>query len=408
MARQVKPLSDAQIRNAKAKEKDYKLFDGDGLVLLIKKSGKKVFIVRFKLDGKESQKTLGQYPEVSLATAREQRAEIQNLLKSGVSPNTQVKKDSYDFDEVAELYFAFKSKDLSEDYIKKQKSRYRYYIQKGIGDKSANSITKLDIINLINNIPNVNTRSTKQTDLRETMRTVLMLVSSIFKYGNMNELMNNSCYLNIDKKSMIPQRKNEHFKAVTGEKEFLNIYKLLKEYQGDIITRYALIFLAHTALRSQNVRFLKWESVDFERRVVNFSASEMKSREEYRMPITCAMHNLLKEVYEFSKDHEYVFSSTLSKNKMLSENTLGYALKRMEIYDHSPHGFRSSFSTIVYENHKEHGFSSEVIEAQLSHTVGNKVKLAYLRSDFLEERRELLEWWDKFLMQLHRGSQPTS
>jgi integrase len=80
----------------------------------------------------------------------------------------------------------------------------------------------------------------------------------------------------------------------------------------------------------------------------------------------------------------------------MSENTLNYALKRMD-FNTTAHGLRSSFSTICYEHQREHGFSAEVIESQLAHKVGSKVTRAYLRSDFLDERRELLEWWELFI-----------
>jgi len=81
----------------------------------------------------------------------------------------------------------------------------------------------------------------------------------------------------------------------------------------------------------------------------------------------------------------------------MSENTLNHAHKRLGIEDHNAHGWRSAFSTICYEKQREHGFGYEVIESQLAHKVGGSVKMAYLRSDFLEERRELLEWWERFL-----------
>ena len=82
---------------------------------------------------------------------------------------------------------------------------------------------------------------------------------------------------------------------------------------------------------------------------------------------------------------------------MLSENTLNVAHKRLGIHDHNAHGWRSSFSTICYEHQREHGFGAEVIEAQLAHKFGNNVTRAYMRSDFLEERRKLLKWWEGYL-----------
>jgi len=94
--------------------------------------------------------------------------------------------------------------------------------------------------------------------------------------------------------------------------------------------------------------------------------------------------------------NKYVFCSPINFARKMSENTLNQAIKNLG-YNHRAHGWRASFSTFAYEHQKEHGFSSEVIETQLAHAIGNKVTRAYLRSDFLEERRKLLEWWEKFL-----------
>ena len=400
MAKYVKPLSDTEIKRAKPKDKDYKLYDGNGLFLVVRKSGKKVFKARYKFNGKESEKTLGEYPLLSLSTAREKNIKIKKLIFDGIDPNEKKKKDIKNtFDDIADAYFSFKSSDLSENYLKKQKSRYEYFVRKEIGCKIADDIKKKDIIECINNIPNAKTRSTKNTDLRETKRIILILIETIFKYGNANDLVNNNEYLKLDKSALIPKKKTIHFKSITDIEELRKIYKLINEYQGDISTKYALLFLIHTALRSINVRFLTWDHIDFKNRVIEFSAKDMKTRSEFRIPITDFVYDILKDVEGYNGGYKYVFSSVLSKNKMLSENTLGYALKRMEIFDTTPHGFRSSFSTICYEKQREHGFISEIIESQLAHSIGDNTKMAYMRSDFLNERRELCEWWDKLLTQ---------
>jgi integrase len=98
-----------------------------------------------------------------------------------------------------------------------------------------------------------------------------------------------------------------------------------------------------------------------------------------------------------AKDSKYVFPSPLNKNKKISDVTPNIAHKRLGFPDHNAHGLRSSFSTICYEHQREHSFSAEVIETQLAHKMGSKITRAYLRSDFLEERRELMEWWELLL-----------
>jgi len=311
MPKSVKPLSDVEIKRAKAREKQYKLYDGNGLFLLIRANGKKVFKFHYKFRGKDTEKTLGEYPILSLGGARKR-----------VSDNAVLT-----FDDVADKYFSFKEKELSYDYLKKQKSRYKYFVNSAFGSANIEEISKKDIISAINNVPNANTRSTKQTDVRETMRIVLLLINSIFKYALSNDLTKNTAYITIDASGLIPKRENTHCKAITNEDEFRSLYMLLNDYIGDVSTKYALLFIAHTALRSQNVRFLKWENIDFKKKIIEFSKEEMKAREPFRIPLTDKTIEILKEVEQYNRGHKYVFSSVLSKGKMLSENTLGYALK---------------------------------------------------------------------------------
>jgi len=152
-----------------------------------------------------------------------------------------------------------------------------------------------------------------------------------------------------------------------------------------------------TALRPGNIQNLKWEWIDWEKKVIDIPAEAMKARKPYRLPLTESLISVLEEMKKFSLPiNKYVFCSPVNFAKKMSENTLNKAIKNIG-YNHRAHGWRASFSTFAYEHQKEHGFSSEVIETQLAHVIGSKVTRAYMRSDFLEERRELLKWWERFL-----------
>ena len=403
MARVVKPLSDAQIKKAKPRDKDYKLFDGGGLFLLVKSNGKKFWRCKFRYDGKEKSKSFGEYPFVTLADAREKLSALKEDLAKGIDPSKKVKtKEKKElpkntFKSVVEKFLKFKQEELSHDYYKKVKRRFEVYTYAEIGNKEINEISKSDIISLIKNVPNVKTPSTKQTNKAETSRIIYNLLEQVFKWAIYNDLSENDVMFKLDRKSLISKKTVQHYKAITDENEIRVLYKMINEYQGSLSVKNALLFLMLSGLRSINVRFLRWEQVDFKKNIINYSAADMKTDREFRLPLTDEMAELLKEVQPFTHKYKYVFCSSNSNSKPLSENTLGYALKRMDIFNHTPHGFRSSFSTLAYEHQKEHGFSGEVIESQLAHEVGGKVKMAYMRSDFLEDRRELLQWWSAFL-----------
>ena len=119
---------------------------------------------------------------------------------------------------------------------------------------------------------------------------------------------------------------------------------------------------------------------------------------DFRVPLTDTLFKILEYFKQFSRDKEYVFISSKT-NKPISENFLPYQYKKLGYQGiHTPHGWRSSFRTIAAEKYKEHKFPFDVIESQLHHKIGNKVTQAYLRTDFLDERRELLKWWEEFLI----------
>jgi len=160
-----------------------------------------------------------------------------------------------------------------------------------------------------------------------------------------------------------------------------------------------LQFQALTLLRNGNIRNLKWDYIDWDKRVIIYPKESMKAvHSDFRLPITDTLFEILQYFKQFSWGKEYVFIS-LQTNKQISENFLAYHYNKLGLKDiHSPHGWRSAFRTIAAEKYKEHKFPFEVIEAQLHHKIGDKVTQAYLRTDFLDERRELLEWWEKFLI----------
>ena len=403
MARMVAPLTDTKIKRAKAKEKLYKLFDGEGLYLEVKPSGVKTFRVKYRFNNKEKTYTIGKYPDVTLAQARRELRKVKSMLSEGIDPVEKKKqkieeekfKKASIFKNIANKFFELKSAELSKSHLKRQISRVQTYILPKIGDKPIETITKRDIIEVIKDVKNIKTPTTKNTDKTETAKRIYILLKQIYKFALHNDYTHKNIPEMIDINLIIPKAEKRSLKAVTNEKDIKLIYKLLDEYPGYEITKLALKFLALTALRPGNVQKLevKW----IEEYKIIFPAKAMKAKKEFRIPLTDTLKSIITQALEINKGSKYLFPAITDKNKHLSENTLNLAHKRLGIVEHNAHGWRSAFSTICYEHQKEHGFSAEVIETQLAHSIGNKVTRAYMRSDFLEERRKLLEWWENFL-----------
>ncbi len=403
MPRVVPPLTDSKIKKAKPKEKLYKLFDGDGLYLEIKPNGTKTFRIKYRFGGKEKIYTIGKYPDVTLAEAREELKKIKTLIRKNIDPVMEKRgkskksqqDDKYLLKNIADEFFALKSHELSSTHLERQKVRVRNYVLPKLGEKDIRTITKRDVIEVIKDVKNVKTPSTKNTDKSETAKRVHILLRQIFKFALHNDYTDKNVPEMIDLATIVPKSEKRNLKAVTNEKEIRKIYKLLDNYPGYEITKLALKFLALTALRPGNVQKLQVEWIEEDK--IIFPASEMKTKREFRLPLTDTLKNIINEAKEINKGSKYLFPAPMNIGKHLSENTLNLAHKRLEITNHNAHGWRSSFSTICYEHQKEHGFSVEVIESQLAHAIGSKVTRAYMRSDFFEERRRLLEWWEEFL-----------
>ncbi len=414
----IRKITDSYIKSLKAKNKEQWIRLEDGLYLRIRpKTGRKFFVSRYSFNGKQKKLTLGEYPALKLTTARKMNLEIKEKLANGIDPLKEreeqkqqlleVEKldiennlNKHRFSDIAYEWLEHKEQNIADVTYYKLLGRVENYLLPTLGDKFIEDITKKDVIEAIKKFPQIRTKNnTKNTDKSYTYRTVFNSLKEIFKYAVHFDVINkNVCEL-IDIDKLIPKPQKTHYKAITDERGFKQLYKDIKEvdFLNDY-TRNALLFLAQTALRPGNVRNARWENLDLNAQVLYFPASDMKMKRDFRLPLTKNLMDIIAKQEELTgKQSPYIFPSPLNPSRKMSENTLNFALKRMNYTNHNSHGFRSSFSTLCYEKQKEHGFSEAIIESQLAHTIGNKVVQAYMRSDFLEERRELLKWWYEFL-----------
>jgi integrase len=166
----------------------------------------------------------------------------------------------------------------------------------------------------------------------------------------------------------------------------------------DISTKYALKLAPLVFVRPANIRFMEWGDIDLKKAIWKIPAEKMKAREPHIVPLSRQALEIIKEIQKFNGDYKFVFKSPISSSKPLSSNTLNLAIKRIGFADKMvSHGFRHTASTILHEHISEHGFHSEIIERQLAHAERNGVKAAYNHAEYLNERKELMQWWADFL-----------
>ena len=408
MARQTKPLTDKEIKAAKPREKEYKIFDGGGLYLSVTPKNKKWWRLKYTFDGKEKRISLGVYPKTSLQEARKKREELKHKISQGINPaeERQAKKEvdekealvnKYTFAYLANEYFDHiltLENPISDNHRKKQIARIANHCLPYIGDIPSTQLDRNNILEIIKHI--------KLNGTHETARRVLSLVKSILDYGVDREMLEYNVASSISPSKEIGKKVEKHYPIITDPKALKTLLLALEEYPGDFSTRQALRLMPHVALRAGNIRFAEWSEIDFEKKLWTISAEKMKTKQEHIVPLTAASINILKETQAYSGKGRYVFPSMLYKDRPMSENTLNVALRRLgytkeEMVSHS---FRGIFSTILHEKISEHGFNSLVIEMQLAHKEPNQVKAAYNHAQYLDDRIKLMEWWSNYLMSI--------
>ena len=404
MARTVTPLTDAKIKQAKPKEKDYKLSDGGGLFLLVTKRNTKLWRLKYKIDGKEKLLALGTYPEVSLKKARELREENKQLVFDGIDPVELRKKLKQEADEKRKKALNTLDKVVSEfskqiessvtpRYHKKLMGYYENHIKPFLGDIPIIDIERKDILAVVDKMQN--------QGIFESTKKTLNLLERVYKYAIVREYVKHNLIADFDKKMLLKKKPVRHHPTFTDDESIRLLFEMIEKYQGEIITKYALKLIAYLALRPKELRSLKWEYVDIKNKLITIPASEMKMRKEHLVPLTQTVIKMLKELKKFTGDKIYLFPNTVYKDRYMSENTINVALRRMGFSKDEivSHGFRSMFSTIANEKSP---FGSDVIETQLAHSVGNSVSQAYNRSVYLDERVKLMQWWSDYLDEVQR------
>ncbi len=411
MARRVLPLKDTQIKAAKAKEKDYKLFDGGGLYLLVTKGGGKLWYLKYRINGKEKKIALGAYPVISIRDARAKREELKKMIAQGIDPSEErkAKKKQLQKEEVKKenTFYTISQKwwenyrdQVSESYHTRLGRALENYLYPTLKDKPIDEVSRLKVIAILEDL--------KKRELHETARRTITLLNKVFKYAVTHEYTPHNIIADIETKDILGKKIKRHYPTLTKEADIKGLLLAIDGYTGDYFTKMALKVLPFVFVRSYNMRHMEWAEIDFTAKAWIIPPEKMKTKEEFILPLPHQVITLLEEIRENSTSTKYVFPSFRSDGKPLSDNTLISALRRMGYSKEEfvPHSFRAMFSTIAYEwaNKKGgHGYTGEVIEACLAHKEPNKIKEANNRSNYKEPMRELMQWYADYLAGVKHG-----
>ena len=409
----------------------YKMSDGGNLWFFVHPSGQKFFSYLCDLNGERKLVIIGKYPCISLELARIERTKIDKIVKSGLDISSYYHfrsiatstpagtendccKDTYSkicngekiddpfdiitdvnksygktFYDVAIEWYDKRISQLNEKTRLMKKNRLEKHVFPFIGDMLIKDIKFGDLIEIISTI-----ESNKHA---ETVRRVAQEVTSIFCYAKiMRYVENNVAY---DLRDTISIKKSvQHRSALINREEIGELLRNIDKVMGSISVRYALQIMPYVFVRSSELRSAKWNEIDFEKKIWIIPAEHMKMNRDHVVPLARQVINKLKELINKCGKSEFIFPSPYLENKYISNGSLLACLRRLGYNSDQMciHGFRSIASTQL----NEMGFRSDIIEMQLSHVQENKVRAAYNRAIYLEERRDMMQKWADFLDKL--------
>ncbi|MBD8254674.1 integrase arm-type DNA-binding domain-containing protein [Pseudomonas fluorescens] len=408
MSRTTAPLSDSACRSAKPTDRAYKLFDGDGLYLLVQPNGRKGWRFRYvKPDGREGLTSFGNYPVVGLADARKRRLEVKRMLAEGIDPieskhqaKTQATIRGRTFESAALDWHKAMSAKWAPGHAKTVLSRLKTHVFPLIGDRA---IVDLDTHDLMQPLEAIQKRGTIDVALR-----VQNYLQSIMREAKRaRQIAANPAS---DLEGLIKAPRVVHRPALPLSR-LPELQERIDTYKGRALTRLTVMLSLHVFVRSSELRFARWSEFDLKRGTweipdtrpaldgVPFSTRGTKMAGDIHLvPLSPQAVTLLEQIRTLTGEFDLVFAGDANPSKPMSENTVNSALRNMG-YDTKTeicgHGFRSMACSALIES----GLWSETaIERQMSHKERNNVRAAYIhKAEFIEERRLIMNWWSRYL-----------
>lgn len=386
-------LNDKKIRAAKPKEKAYKLFDGGGLYIEILPSGKKLWRLKYYYLSKEKRISFGAYPYITLGEARDMRDDAKKQLLKGINPSRERKEQKLQatrnaentFKAIALEWHELKSERWSEGYARKVMKGLELNVFPYIGHRPIAEITPPELLT------ECLRRIEKRGSLDIAGRTK-QICGQVFRYG----IQTGRCEWNAAEnlQGALKTKKTEHFRTIDS-RQVPDFIRALERNEARLFerTRRAVWLSLYTFCRPVEIRKARWQDIDFDAALWTIPAEMMKMRREHIVPLSRQAIAVLKaqkeEVEPFNT--EWVFPSQIRPRNPMSDGTVNKAIKRLGYgKDMVAHGFRALARTTIHEKLK---YNSEVIERQLAHKASGALGEAYDRTQFLDERKAMMQHW---------------
>lgn len=382
-------LTDLQLKVAKPRDRPYKLYDQHGLFVIVQPNGGKWWRFRYRWYGKEKALSLGAYAEVSLKLAREKRDQFRQALNLGKDPS-QRKHQTFatdTFKAVATEWFEKNRPIWAEGHSKKLLGRLQSHVFPFIGECPIGAITTADILTILRRI--------EARGTHETARRIKTICSQVMRYAIGTARRDSDPTVHL-LGALAPVR-TKHYPAITDPQAIQDLIKRMNAYKGSIVVKTALLLAAMLFVRPGELRHARWSDIDFKNAEWRFTTS--KTSTPHIVPLSTHALELLRHLESITSSSIYIFPSARSAERPMSENAVNVALRRLGVTkkEMTGHGFRATARTILDE---VFGFRPDFIEHQLGHKVRGPLGRAYNRTTHLTERRQMMQAWADFLLQV--------
>lgn len=389
MARTTRQLTNTEVNQAKPRGKEYNLADGYGLYLRVKPNGAKLWLFQYfkPFIKKRTNISIGKYPAVTLADARKQAEAYRGLLAKNVDPKEERTREASEhaqahrntFKSVAQEWYEIKQDAVSDTYAFKVNQGLENHIYPILGNKPIHKITAPETIALL--------KPLAEAGHFETIRKVCRWINEIMVFAVNTGVIHANPLSGISKAFKAPKYKNM---PTLKPEQLPELVKALNEAKLTVMTRNMALWQLHTMVRPGEAAGTRWDEIDLKAKVWKIPASRMKASQDHSVPLSNQALAILKEMKPISGRRENVFPSCTNPRKPASSQTVNMALKRIGFKGKLvSHGMRALASTTLNEQR----FDPELIEVALAHTEKNKIRAAYNRAEYLEQRRVMMQWW---------------
>lgn len=390
-------LNARQVETAKPKDKPYKLADGGGMYLEVFPNGTKSWRMKYRIAGKEKRVVFGVYPTITLADARSKRDDAKKLLVNGVDPSAfkkesklaQIEEVKNTFQQIALEWHNMKVKKWSAGYASDILEAFNKDVFPFIGQRPVADIKPLELLNVL--------KKMEERGATEKAKKVRQRCGEVFRYA----IVTGRAEYNPapDLTSAMQGHESKHYPFLTIE-ELPAFFKALAGYSGSELVVLAARLMIITGVRTGELRGALWSEIYTDKGLWEISAERMKMRRPHIVPLSVQALEIIEKIRAMTGNFHLMFLGRNDPSKTMSEASINQVFKRIGYTGRvTGHGFRHTMSTVLHEQ----GYNTAWIETQLAHLDKNAIRGTYNHAQYLDGRREMLQWYADYMDSLENG-----